>query len=249
MVFLVLFFHYKILVEKITWPVFNFKSDSFLLKYRAFCVFLAIFFQLFFVCVTCLCILRVFNKTQSSEIVFFLLFLMALVFNSTRIFIPIMDLKDSFSNASLFISNIVLFSKILAPLSLLGITTLTSDDQRQNLEQNCFIIFISSLLLATFIPKNTGILLPDYSISTAFNKILSTMIFLITLFNALYMFYKNYEAENRQYTTIGFLILSIGYVVTFGVTNFLSLFFGILLMSTGTFMYIAELHYQYLWNN
>ena len=92
---------------------------SFLLRYNPIIVIISLFFQIIYVCVTSFMLFRVFEKTQATDISYFFLFLISLIANSLRIWLPLFGMENTFTNLLLFCGNCVIFSKLLMPLSLL----------------------------------------------------------------------------------------------------------------------------------
>lgn len=228
----------------------NYHSNSnFLVKYFPFFTIFGILFLFLYVSVTSFSIWRTFSKTQSSEIVFYLLFLFACYTNCFRLAIPLLHLSVSYSKLLLVIGNLTLFSKFLAPLSLLGIAILSEQDQRMNLERNVIIILVCALFFATFIPINTVKLNPSYTIDFGFKKIFYNIVELISIVSVISVFMKAKTEYLSQNTTIGFLLLNVGYQIVFNCYSLFTFLLSAVFMTSGTILFLYSLHKQYLWNN
>ena len=97
----------------------NTSGKSFLIQYNPIIVIASLYFQIIYVCVTSFMLFRVFEKTQASDISYFFLFLISLIANSLRIWLPLLNMVNTYSNLIIFCGNCVIFSKLLMPLSLL----------------------------------------------------------------------------------------------------------------------------------
>lgn len=224
-------------------------STAFFFCYKPLFSFLAIFFEFFYLCVTSFTILYAFYKTQAGELAYFLLFLVSILLDATRLFIPLLNLAGSYTTALIVVNNIVLTGTILSPLSLLSLVLFSSDDYRQNLEQNCMIIIVASAFIAFSIPINTGVLLPNFASGYAFSKVLRFFIILTVIISVASISMNNYKKELSQLTTVGFLLIGLGALILKHCFSFFQLITGVIIISTGTVLYFKELHNQYLWNS
>ena len=222
-------------------------SQNFFLRYNPVCVFTGIFILLTYVCLTTLIIFHSFEKTQAPDIVFFLLFLFACLCDTTRLFLPVLHLSGTYSLFLLKIGNIHLFARLLAPLALMGNTSMSSDEFRQSTDRNCIILIIIALFFAEIIPLNTAIILPNFCISYGYVKAIRAFCFLTCTVSIVSLFHTNRKNEYRQIMTLGFILLCIGYTLIFYCFNILTLASGIICLGFGTFFYLNEVHKHYLW--
>lgn len=224
-------------------------SSNFLTQYLPYYTMAGILFLLLYVAITSFCVLHAFSKTQSSEIAFFLLFLIACISDTFRMAIPLFHISGTYSRILVILGNIILFSHFFAPLSLLGIAIMSDTEQRKDLEQNMIIIFIAALFFAVFVPINTAKILPNFSEDFGHKKIIFTIVIIISIINAITIFIKNNQDDSTQSITIGFILLTIGYQILFNCYSLLSLVSGPALLISGTILFLNSLHKQYLWNN
>ena len=222
-------------------------SRNFLFRYNPVFVYLGIFFLHIYVCITTMIIYHSFEKTQAPDIVFFLLFLAALLCDTSRLLVPAFRLSGTFSLFLVKVGNINLFARLLAPLALMGNTTMSNDELRQSTDRNSIILIIIALFFAEIIPLNTAIILPNFCISYGYEKAIRTFCFITCLVSAISLFRTNRKNEYRQTMTIGFILICIGYTLIFYCYNLMLLTMGILTMSSGTFLYLNEVHKHYLW--
>lgn len=225
------------------------KSSSSLFSYKSLFTFLGIFFEFFYLCAVSLMILYAFYKTQSCELAYFLIFLVSILIDTFRIFIPLFQLSDTYSTALITLSNIIFTGKILGPVSLMSLVLFSDEDQRQNLEQNCAIIVVLCAFLAFVIPLNTARLLPNYTLDFAFNKIISIALTLMVIISVISLMLINHKNEVRQTMALGFFLMSIGAHILRECFSLLQLILGGLFITGGTLLYFKELHNKYLWNS
>ena len=247
-----IFFHYQKFTDTLVLPkVYQQEgaSNSILTGYRPFFTFLSIFLQMFYVSGTSILILYAFYKTQAGELGYFLLFLFSLLLDSIRIAIPLLQLSNTYSSELVTISNIILTGTILTPISLLALVLFSDESYRQNLEQNCIMILVSSAFFAFAIPLNTAILLPNYSLACSFQRIIWTIYIVFSLIAVLSLLLKNFRDEISQLMTLGFFLMTVGALLIKQSYSLLQLIFSMLFLLTGTLIYFKELHNRYLWNN
>lgn len=221
--------------------------ENTLLTYNTKCVLLSIFLLMAYVCITTLAILRSFEKTQAPGILFFLLFLLACLFNSFRLLFGLFHISGTYSKLLLKLGNLNIFSLLLAPLSLFGTTTLSTDELRQNTDRNCIILLLVSFFFADFIPLNTGIIMPNFCISYSYVLALRATSCIICIINCIGLYLTNKKNDYSQKMTFGFLMICIGYSIMFYCYNILGLISGPLLLGIGTTIYLNEVHHHYLW--
>ena len=223
------------------------KSTFFLTKYNPYVVIGALYFQITYVSVSSIILFRSFEKTQASDIVYFYLFLVACLVDSFRLLIPLLNISETYSNLLIFCGNASLFARLMIPLSLLCTTILGTVEQRQEIEKNIFIITLLSIFFAQIIPLNTAVTCPNYSVDYSFKNTLNIASIIIIVASIVYLFVENKNHLYSQKTTMGFLLLALGIYCLFDATNLLKLIIAASFLSVGTFMYLKELHNQYLW--
>ena len=240
---------YQYLTGGLVLPDVFIKTDSknFLFSYNPLYVFLGIFFMNIYVCITTLIIYHSFEKTQAPDIVFFLLFLAALLCDTTRILVPAFNLSGTYSLFLVKVGNVNLFARLLAPLALMGNTTMSNEDFRQSADRNCIILIVTALFFSEIIPLNTALILPNFCISYGYVSAIRGFCFVTCAVAAIALFNTNRKNEYRQTMTIGFILLCIGYTLIFYCYNIALLASGVIMMSSGTFLYLNEVHKHYLW--
>lgn len=221
--------------------------NNFIFGFKEVFVYAGIFTLMAYACLTSLIIYHSFEKTQAPDIVFFLLFLLACLCDGSRILVTLFGVSETFSMFLLKIGNIHLFSILLAPLSLMGNTALKGDNFKQYTDRNCLILIILSLFFAEFIPTNTAVILPNFGVSYGYVRGIRYFTMAIILLSTIALYLSNKKSEYKQIMTLGFLMLSIGYTILFYCWNFAGFVSGTLLLGLGTFIYLTEVHRNYLW--
>ncbi len=222
-------------------------SENLFLRYNPVCVYAGIFIELLYVCLTTIIIYHSFEKTQAPDIVFFLLFLAACLFDTTRLLVPTFRLSGTFSDFLLRIGNFHLFARLLAPLALMGNTVMSTEEFRQNTDRNCIILILTALFFAEMIPLNTAIILPNFCISYGYVRAIRALCLLICAVSTISLFCTNRKNEYKQTMTLGFLLLCIGYSIIFYCYSILTLLSGTILLGIGSYLYLNEVHKHYLW--
>ena len=166
-------------------------SNKFLLRYNPSIVLAGTILEIIYVCITTMIIYHSFEKTQAPDIAFFLIFLFACLCDSSRFFIPVFRLAETYSTFLLKLGNIHLFARLLAPLALMGNTLLCSEELKHNTDRNCLITIIIALFFSEFIPLNTAVILPNYCVSYGYVKAVRLTSFLIIILSAVYLFFDN----------------------------------------------------------
>ena len=224
-------------------------NKAFLIRYNPIIVISSLFFQIIYVCVTSFMLYRVFEKTQSSDISYFFLFLISLIANSLRIWLPLFNMFSIYSTLLIFCGNCVIFSKLLMPLSLLFVVVMGGVEQRQDLEKNIFLLLIGCIFFANLIPLNTSNICLNFEVDYGYRTVIKIAAILVSLATLIALFFSNKQRFYTQFTTIGLGLIISGTFVLFNSTNLLKLIISFLLLLFGNIFYLKELHKQYLWND
>lgn len=246
---LVLF--YGILSKRISLPTPSYytKSSNILLSYNYIYVIIAIILQSFYAFFTSLLVYRSFQKTQTNEIIFFMLFLFAVLCDSIRILLPIFYISETYSNFLIGVGDVSLFARLLAPLSLFGIAFISKEEYRQDIEKNCLIIIVASLFFAEFIPLNSAVIFKNYAVSYGYIKLIRFFAIAINTLSSITVLINTFREEFDRIMPFGFGMLAVGYGLVFTTSTLLGLGTGFLLLGIGTYIYLDKLHRHYLWTD
>lgn len=195
-------------------------------------------------------VLRFFENTQTSEIIFFTGFLLACLAEFARFITICLGLWQSFSNMLIFVGNIVLFGRILAPLSFFCAAILSETSQRQDIEKNYIIMITVSLVFAAPIPMNTARIASTGLVTEGFHSLINVFKFLLFATAILSFFIQGLKKNNGEYKhlAVSASILLSGYTMIICCDNFLFLILGTALLFFGTYRYLAFIHKLYMWS-
>ena len=244
-------FIYQLITNNFTVPTVYNPNDShnIVFKYNYICVLIGIFIMNIYVIVSSIVVLTFFEKTQSTQIVFYLIFLLACLCDTSRILLPLFHVSNTYSRLLMDVAYLPLFARLLAPLSLLGITVLSDEEARHNVNRNTVFIIIASLFFAKIIPFNTAVILPNFCVSYGYTNTIRFASFFICLAGISTLAISNYKNNSPQFTTIGYAVLAIGYSSLFYCYNIFHLVVGVIAISSGTALYLFYLHKQFLWSD
>lgn len=221
---------------------FQFTSN----KYTFISAVISIFIFMLYVSTITICFVILFEKTHSTEIIFFSMFLIACLFESFRILIPFMNLWNSFSLIATISGRAVIFGRMLAPISLLASVVASSSEQRQNVERNIAILVILSLISTWFLPLDST----HPSVTCIFpcgSIVFSSVRVLIIATVATSQILNTISFGMGMQYAVSLIVLSVGYLVLCITFSIFTLVFGTLLLSSGSALYLKNLHAQYLW--
>lgn len=222
----------------------SFAKNSFLATMISFAVLIL------YVPVCFYLLIRLFENTQTSEIIFFTGFLFACLAEIARFITICLGLWISFSNSLVIAGNIVLFGRTLAPLSFLCAALLSETSQRQDIERNYVILLAVSLVFAAVIPMNTAKIASTGLVTEGFMNLVNILRFLILLTTLASFLIHGFKKNNSEYKHLASssTILILGYSLLVSCDSFLFLILGTLALSWGTFRYLKFLHKMYMWS-
>ncbi|MBR1638254.1 MAG: hypothetical protein IJ688_02590 [Treponema sp.] len=241
-------FCYHFFTNNITYPLPpDSNSNFFLFRYSFWSIIASIFMINIYVVVTSYIIFRTFEKTQATEVLFFLVFLTSLLFDTSRLYVPVYGLVGSYSDTLIHIGNLTLAARLLAPISLFALTAFSGESFRQQTEQNCLIAILVSIFFAIFLPLNTTVIRPNLCLSYGFTKAVHIFSIITSIISVITLFIHNNNNDFSQLNTLGFIMLIIGYNTLFSCYNFAAFIVGLGVFASGTALYLTKLHQHYLW--
>lgn len=223
--------------------VISFSSiKNFIFNTNSLVAFCGIIFLEIYAPIVCFIVYYSFEKTQSSEIIFFAGFLCGCILECFRLCIPLFNLWNGYSTALIYIGKAAFAGRIMTTLSFLFAAIFSSDTQIQEADKKLLFITCGAAVFAYITPVNSGIILPSVMVEIGYGKlfaIILTIISIITFFIFLF--------TNQQKIIIGYTLLFTGYSLLILSSSFILIFFGALLLTVGTYLYISRLHNYYLW--
>jgi len=227
-----------------------FAEGNFILtKYMPSIVVASISFEGLYVTVMSFLMYRIFEKTQATDIVFFTLFLGAILLDTFRLYIPIFCTSQSYTKFILFITNAVVCSKILIPFSLFFVVINGGTTQRQDVERNLFLIILAAFFVALMIPVNSAVPTKTFSLDYSYKKITFVLSLTIITSSLIAEFFINKNSMYSQKTTIGLALICFGITHIIGASDILAFALSSVTLVTGTIIFLLELHHQYLFND
>ena len=194
-------------------------------------------------------LLRSFENTQTSELLFYAAFLLSCLCEGSRILIPLFALGESFSQLQLFMGRVLFVGRFLAPLSIMGAALMSGIEQRQDIERNVLILIAFAALAALSVPLNTAQVTTACAISWGFPRLCAVMRLLIAA-TAVFSFWLNgwrHDTAELRHTALASAVLLSGYQLLALSDNFLFFAAGAMLLAGGTFLLLTNLHKLYMW--
>lgn len=195
-------------------------------------------------------LIRYFENTQTSEIIFFTGFLIACMGEYARFITICLGLWQSFTNALIFTGNIVLFGRTLAPLSFLCAAILSEGSQKQDVERNYIIMLTGSIVFAALVPVNTARITSTGLVTEGFMTLINffrVSIVLTAIASFLVLGFKKNSREQKHLASSSSLLL-LAYLMLISCDNFVYLVLGTAGLIAGTFRYFYFIHKMYMWN-
>jgi hypothetical protein len=199
--------------------------------------------------VTLIFIYYFFEKTQSSEILFFSIFVLSFAFETIRIMVPL-RMVNGFPGVFLVISTrALLFFRYLGVFSLFAASVYAAGLGEQKQENIIFIIILVTLTLALMIPVDglswDSSLMPIFGYSSMF-RMVNIGILIITVIS---FFIASYSRGTKEYSFIGAgsCLVFWGRSILFSAETWITPFPGLLMLVLGTWLICSRLHRVYLW--
>jgi len=229
--------------------VFSFLDNFALSKYNFISIICSIFVLSIYVPLAVFFIVRFFGKTQSTEIIFFILFLTGVLFESLRFYMISKGLWITFSDKLISIGKLILFGRTLVSLSFLFAALMSQSNQRQGIVRNLFIITAFSIIISILTPLNTSRILSTGMIEIGFSRMYSIFKLLIVLVTIV-AFNNNAHRQDKvgfTWISVSFFSIITGYTILIHSDCFLLLSLGIVFLIFGTLKYLVTIHEIYLW--
>ena len=188
-----------------------------------------------------------FEKTQSTEVIFFALFLIGCFAETVRLCVPLFNLWHELSTFLLFTGRVVLFARTLAPTALLFGAVFSGTEARQHVERNLVILVVLSVMISMLMPLNTAIVLPNFCIKWGNGQAFIVIRALILAAAIFSLFVNAWSLGTKDASLFGFASLALGYEFSCYATSYAAAAAGGILLFAGTAVYLKSLHRKYLW--
>ncbi|MCL2293998.1 MAG: hypothetical protein FWC36_03945 [Spirochaetes bacterium] len=204
---------------------------------------------IFYSAITLIFLRFFFYKTNSIEIIFFMLFLTSLIFEASRPMIIILNEFNFSFTYVMFLSRVAYFSKICGVFALFAAALASSDIGISRSKTSMLIIAVLSLMFASAIPLSSDMFSNGYNKPGFFNYYLFTLIFI--KFLTVLIFVINYfQKRNKEYLflALGIMLIITGKEITFYMTSFEFFLAGMVLLVAGTVLFSKKIHEIYKWD-
>lgn len=189
-----------------------------------------------------------FEKTQSTEIIYFVMFMFAVFMEHLRLMTPFFNLWENAGGLEIFVTNTLIFGRTVAPLSLLFSVIYSNSENRQYTEQTLIGIAVFSLFIAKLVPVNTNLVLPIGAFRIGFGKMIYFMLMIVFIVAIISQFIKKTLNHSSPKLLVSFILLIAGYFTLIQSFSILTAVLGTIPLYAGTYNYLRALHSQYLWN-
>ncbi len=191
-----------------------------------------------------------FEKTRSPEIIFFSLFGFGCLFEGIRIWLLALNLWVNDSYLYILVGRILFFGRALAVVNLVALALLSLElENKQNIEMNLLIVVALAALLARLMPIDTLVVPSSYSIRFGYEKMFLAVAALTIAAGFLAMLHQSHDLASREYlrASLGFLLLSCGYLLLTQTDCILALAGGTVLIVAGSGIFLLNLHRFHIW--
>jgi hypothetical protein len=199
--------------------------------------------------ITTILIYYFFEKTQSPEILFFVLFVSSFAFEGLRVMAPLREVYDLSAFYPVLGSRILLFARFFGIFSLFAASVYAAGLGEQKQGNIVFITAIAALVVALGTPidslawDSSLMMLRGYP---SMLKMVETGIILITMIS---FFISAWSRGSREYVFIGIgsFLVFLGRAMLLASDTWITPLPALLLLVGGTWLSCVQLHHVYLW--
>lgn len=194
-------------------------------------------------------ILFAFEKTQTVEITFFAACVFALAFEAIRMFIPLYQLWIHAGFYMVTISHFIYFCRIFTILALLLSGIMATVKTAQQLGPSIFLLAFFSFSLSNAIPINSINIRSNFLVPSGYQGTIDLFFLIIGCLSVLTYLISGKTRGIPEYNqaSVGIVLLLAGYVILTLCDTWLFFFGGSLLLFSGTWIYLRQIHTYYLW--
>ena len=191
-----------------------------------------------------------FEKTQSSEIIYFGGFLIGTLLESFRIYVPLFGLWESFSSFLMIVGSTVIAGRLLTVLSLMFATLFSESEQRQNVERNFIILLIISIMCGIMLPLDTTQTTSTCTVLWGYRTIFTVIrtAFFIAAVSVMAVNAILKSSPEQGNGALGLFLLYSGYAILTIADCWIETAVGPVLLLAGSFIYLKSIHHQYMWH-
>lgn len=189
-----------------------------------------------------------FLKTNSSEIFFFSLFLISLMFDLTKSYITAFSYFRIPEYYNIYISRVCYFGKFFGLSALFMAAFFTSDVETKKTETSATLIILISYMLSSSIPFST------YKLSTMIQQAgyfsyFAFAVLSIELLTVLIFVFNYFQTGNMEYLMLSLstMLIFTGREITFFTSEPLIFAAGLICLTAGTVLFTNKVHQIYSW--
>lgn len=213
-------------------------------------VLFSLIFLQFFVCLTSILLFVNFEKTQSTLIILFALFLLGCQLQVSRIYIMLFNLVNSFSLDYLVFGKLSIMGKLLAISSFFLIAAESRNSRKLNIEMDIFVTTIFCFIITISVPLRTAIPSKNFGITPGYLPVLTCLCLVTGILTVISFFvsYKETEEKNILRLLMCYAIIMLGFFIMINSNIFWIALIGSAGLSYGTHLFMHTLHKMYLWS-
>jgi hypothetical protein len=190
-----------------------------------------------------------FEKTQSPEILFVVLFAGSFSLEALRLIIPLGQIYEIPSLYMLVAARIILFGRYFGLFSLFTASVYAVGFKAQKQRNIITILAVITLIIVLGVPIDTQVWDSSLNMITGYTsmfRLIETGAFLITTIS---FFIAAWLRSSRDffYIGVGAALAFMGRNILFGAVTWVGLPMGLLFLAAGTWLICTRLHKIYLW--
>lgn len=213
-------------------------------------VILALIFLQLYVPLTTILLYINFEKTQSTLIILFSLFLLGCQLSVSRIFIGLFNYAYSFSLDYLILGKLSIMGKLLTLASFFLIASECRNSTKLNIEMDIFIAIIACFIITLSIPLRTAMPSKNFGITPGYVNVLTILCVITGILTAITFLvsYKETEEKIILHLLLSSAVISIGFFILASTNILWAAILGSFGLAFGTHLFMRSLHKMYLWS-
>ena len=206
----------------------------------------------FIICYIDICsllLIKYFEKTHAPEIVYFTTFLIYMLVESTRLFIPALELWKGNYFLLIMVSKLVFFCRMTGASIMLCGAALSGTKNEMQDSSSRFGITALAVITACSIPVDSLKIFSTWTIPPAYYTLFLVIRILFAVTTSVSFLITARKNEVHEYKQVAafFMLLSAGLITLQEADNPAFFIAGALLLSAGTSGFLRALHNYYLW--
>ena len=224
--------------------------ESIYLSYQKMCTsnYIFGFLLILYAAINLFTLRSFFYKTNSTEIFFFMIYLVTMVFESSRSLIIILNELNSSFVYVMFLSKLAYFSKMCGVFAFFVSALASSDIRINKLNLPVIVILVISFMSSSAIPLSDKMLDNNYYMPGFFTYYLFTLFF-IEFLTVLIFIINYFQKRNSEYffLALSIIFIAVGREITFYIVSIPYFLAGMILMLGGTILFSYKMREIYKW--